>query len=280
MGTYAIDGVQLDDAAGRWVVSEETQLGGLPGSGLTSASVPGRHGVLPLPARVRGPGSRTVGVLVTDNDAAGVPTGDHQQLNANLAALFALAAPLGRLPVLEYFPEGYSSAGLMRSAPVRLLAEVEPVLHDYLTAEVVLPFDLPGTFWRETTEHTFDSGAVSSWTVVPPGLDGCTGAIVDPLILVQGPLTSVQVTDAASGKSLSWSGVVTAGQWLRLDPENFVAWRTTTETWTGGVAVSGGLSTGAHGFDLNPDKDLEVGWTLTRSGGAGVNKLKCRRSFL
>ncbi|MCY4726693.1 hypothetical protein NYO98_10425 [Nocardioides sp. STR2] len=271
MGTYVLDGVALDDPAGRWAVSDKTLLGPLPAPALSAVTIPGVHGSAPVPPTVRGPGSHTVGLIVTDNDAAGKP-GGHQQMRANVAALWAIAAPLGRLPDLRYYAA--PDAPTWRAAAVRLLAAVEPEMHDPYTAEVVLPFDLPGVFWRESNEQTI---AVGQGGIVAE-LDGTTGSITDPVLRFPGPVTDVRATDTATGKTLRWSGNVPAGSFLRIEPATYTARVTTTSAWTGGADVSGGLSVGPGGFDLNPNAQQRVALTIT--GAPGANQIRARRAFL
>jgi hypothetical protein len=278
MGTYSLDGVALDDPAGRWMLSSDTKLSGLPAPGLSAVKIPGVHGTVPIPPSVRDAGGRTIGLLVTDNNAAGQPTGDHQQLDANKARLLAMASPIGRLPVLRHYP--VAGGPVYREAPVRLLASVDPDMADPYTATLVLPFEIPGVYLRESVEIEAASGSVAAWTVTPAALAGTTGTITNPVFLCAGALTAVTIADAETGRSITWTGNQTAGQWLRIDPAAMAAYRTTAEVWAGGTDVSGGLSTGPGGFDLNPDADLNIGWTLTRTGGSGVNKARARRAFL
>ncbi len=167
-----------------------------------------------------------------------------------------------------------------REAAVRLLASVDPEMSDPYTATLVLPFEIPGVYLTESVEVEAVSPSTSSWTVAPTGLNGTTGSITAPQFLCAGPCTAVTITDTATNKKLMWAGTATAGQWVRLDPAAMTAHRTTSEAWTGGTDVSGGLSTGPGGFDLNPSSGLAVGWTLARTGGAGVNKTRLRRAFL
>ncbi|MFT4288178.1 hypothetical protein [Nocardioides sp.] len=276
MGTYTLDGVPLDDPAGRWMLSDSTLLGPLPAPSLSAVKIPGIHGTVPTPPTTRDAGSHTVGLIVTDNNEAGAATGDHQQMRKNLSALYALATPVGRLPVLRYIPH---LAVTPRDARVRLLAAIEPEMADPYTARITLPFDLPEVFWRESVEHTFASEAVAAWEASPDELNGSTGTIADPVFLCTGPMTSCVITDFATGKVLTWNGNVAAGQRLRLEPASMKAYRTVGEQWTGGTDVSGGLSTGPGGFDLNPNAAGEIGWTLARTG-AGVTQARVRRAFL
>ncbi|WP_345264747.1 hypothetical protein [Nocardioides nanhaiensis] len=236
------------------------------------------HGTAPLPPTVRAAGSHTVGLIVTDNTEGGV-SGGHQQLRANLERLWALAAPLGRLPELRYYPTGDA---YYRTVAARLLAAVEPEMFDPFTAELVLPFDLPTVFWRDADARENVSTSTSSWSITnAANLAGTTGSITDPVFMVPGPVASVVVTDATTGRSVRWSGAtIPSGSSLRIEPGILAAYRVTGTAWTGGTDVSGGLSVGPNGFDLNPNTNQRIGWTLTRTGGAGVNTCRARRAFL
>jgi hypothetical protein len=274
-GTFTVDGVPLDDPAGRWMVSDETRLSGLAAPRLSDVRVPGRHGSLATAAATYASGSQVIGVIVTDADADGVPRG-HQQLLANKGALFALCAPTGRLPTLRYIGDG------VRVAAARLAASVDPELADYTTVKLVFPFDLPGVFWRDEEAATLVSELVTVWVAEPLELDGSTGPIVDPVFICEGPLTKVVVADKVTGRTLKWEGALAAGQSVRLDAAEMTAHRLAAPSFDGpGVDVSGGLTEGADPFELTPNSTtLRAGWTLTRTGGAGINYARVRRAFL
>lgn len=283
MGTFTLDGIALDDPAGRWALSSATKLRlSVPAPVLSSVKIPGVHGVVPAPPQIRDAGSQTIGLVVTDNASNGTATGNHQQVRINVARLLASAAPLGRLPILRYFPDGNTASPTWQEAPVRLLAAVDPDDADPFTVNLVLPFDVPGVFWNENVEHELVSASTSNWAVGSPAqLLGTTGTIVAPSFICAGPLTNVVVTDNVLGKKLTWAGALTAGQFLRLDPATYKATRHTAVDWTGaGTDVSGGLSTGPNGFDLASNATHNVGWGLVRTGGAGINYARARRAFL
>lgn len=284
MGTYSIDGVPLDDPAGRWVLSQETRLPPIPAPVLTAVAIPGVHGSAPIPPSVRGPGSHTVALIVTDNGPDGRPTGDHQQLRANLATLAALVAPLGRLPVLRYEPT--TDPATHREARVRLLAQVDAEMPDPYTATVVYPFDIPETFWRDVEPLTF-AAVGSEWEASPWETVGNTGSVTDPIFVIEGDLGGgVRITDIPTGRWVEWAGTIGRNDGsLRLDPANLAAYETVyPNSWTvrpGDVNVSSGLTFGPGGFDLTPTADNHLAWQVVRFGSdPGNNRVRLRRAYL
>lgn len=156
---------------------------------------------------------------------------------------------------------------------------------DAYTATLTLPFDVPGVFWRDSVTATVSSPAQITWTGDPNELAGTTGTITDPVFLLDGSLAAaVTITDEATSKSLRWIGNVPTASRLRIDVATLSAFAVPTATgdgWTGGTEVSGGLSVGPGGFDLNPNAAGRVRWFLDRGPGpAGINALRARRTYL
>jgi hypothetical protein len=105
-------------------------------------------------------------------------------------------------------------------------------------------FGLPGVFLRGVvTDRTSAAPTFTNWDVGGTLAAG-TAPITDAIVRVTGPSTSVTVTDVLTGTGLSWTGSLTAGNYLFMDAANLQAWISATSTqWTkAGTDVSGGLS--------------------------------------
>lgn len=115
--------------------------------------------------------------------------------------------------------------------------------------DATIIFNVPGGSWRGVqTDQTFFN---SSSNVLPNALES-TVPIVDALLLLKGPATSLTVTDNTSATTVFWgdgSSTVSSAQWLLIDPRYMRARLHTTESWSfsGGTNVTGALEFRGNG---------------------------------
>lgn len=250
---FSINGIPLDNPAMGWILRAPTK----PLSELTvkraSVSLPGRLGV------VRGIYSSPEPIVLTF--VVRTPL-------ANLEALYSLFARGWRLTrtvnptrtalfeFLSASPTGYGNA-------------------DELVDLTVL-LRIPEVYWRDTDTTTSPATAITTASQLVTGLfPGMSGEVVDPVIRLKGAFSGLQVTD--SGNSwFSYSGAISATQYLRFDAGSGRAWVTTTDTWSGGTEVSGSIDFSSPGFRISPHWPVGLGSnirdgrctvaTATRSG--------------
>lgn len=172
--TYAVDGVPLDDPAGRWGLRKGT----LVGSGL---SVRGVDSIIPGVD-----GSVAVGYEPLDVPSLmltmSVYGRDYPDLMRNFGALLMLLAPTGPVTVTR------TVDGVVVSQAARGKSTTDPEFHPkrkWLTFTATLR--LPGVYWRGRAADWAGSGRVTT-------LDGSTAPISDALLLIEGPATNPRVS--------------------------------------------------------------------------------------
>lgn len=263
MSVYKLDGIDLDDPAGRWVVTEDTLLPQVASARNVSVTVPRRTGVIPLPTLSWDPFQVTVVVLVHGDSLAA--------LDVNYQALMARVRRTGTMPVMSYQPPG----GDERVTPVRLLGGFTPDLY-YLSRslQVQLVFEAPTGVWRDPTVREADVTSGQPITV----LDGGAMPVRDALLRLTSITTGyVRVADRASGTTLSWTGQVPAGGAVLIDTAEWTAHVTTTPGWDTPTSndQSAALTMSPGGLALTPDGDGRT--TLTLTGCAAT--LRARRAW-
>lgn len=114
--------------------------------------------------------------------------------------------------------------------------------------DTTIIFNVPGGSWRgPETFETYFNGTASL-----PNALASTVPIVDSLLLLKGPATSLTVTDNTSGTTIFWgdgSSTVSSAQWLLIDPRYMRARLHTSESWslTTGTNVTGALEFRGNG---------------------------------
>jgi hypothetical protein len=116
-------------------------------------------------------------------------------------------------------------------------------------ADATIIFNIPGGAWRgtETTVTFFNSSSNTLANAL-----SSTVPIVDSLLLLKGPATSLTVTDNTSTTSIFWgdgSSSVSSAQWLLIDPRYMRARLQSSEVWTftTGTNVTGALEFRGNG---------------------------------
>ncbi|MCF6467408.1 hypothetical protein FAF44_03125 [Nonomuraea sp. MG754425] len=293
MPSYSLDGVPLDHPAGCWRLKKGTQRRPLPGARAVRVSVPGRAGELPIVGLDHELTSFALVFTVTGAAPAGVD-GGFAQLETNLEALSALLGVRHRLMSLRY-----QAGPIVRVADVTVIASSEPELWvGAARARLTAVVEVPSVYWREETTTTWTGSANTADQTITT-LAGSTAPIVDSLIRITGPISSVTVADVASqgklGLLTSGSNTIAAGERLILDCAAQAAALVTTDTWelTAGTSKTGVISVfgpGSASRWLHLTPAVAVGDPFSRAvliscSGSGVTaasklEVRARRAFL
>ena len=236
---YSISGIPLDNDARGWGVDARTKTIAELTRSLSSVSAQGRDGVVPVgPGDVQAP---VWGLYVRSSVAS-------------REALIALVQGSSSVTVGSK-SIGYTLAG------VSVVDEVYAVGH----CVILFALRLDGVYWRGA-ESTSDAVALAAASVQVPGLfAGLSAPVQDALVRVKGAATGLRVTDSASSW-FTYTGSLTASQYLRFEPARGRAFVTTSDTWTGGTEVSGDIDFGGPrgSFEISP------AWTTNPAVRAGV----------
>lgn len=239
---FTIDGVNLQDPAGRWELARATKRRALPAVRATNITTPNRHGNHFVPNDTFGPGSMSFVLMVTDLDSAGTNQGP-AQAEANLELATALFLHTGRQFTIEHHLDPTQK----RTATGRVTAGSDPEALDFDLTLYRLTFvvEIPGVFWTDGTGAQVAEGAAttSAGALHLPAFNGGSAPITDAVVRVRGPFNGkAAVTDTQSGTGLSWQGTLPANTYLYLNAANLKAHTSTSATaWTSGTDVSAGL---------------------------------------
>lgn len=163
------------------------------------------------------------------------------------------------------------SGGVDVSAGVELvsIANEKPGPIPYASVDAV--FSVPGVFFRGPVsvsgEVSVSHGAVVSVAHLAVG----SGPVGDAVLRFRGPLTSVEVSDVATGTGISWEGSLTGDQYLYLHPGSLTARRSASSSaWVaGGTDVTGGV-------DYPPVGVLQAWPTVVDVAEPGVRDVRLR----
>lgn len=240
--SYSIDGVPLNDPAGRWFLEAETTRRALPAVRSTSVVTPRRHGEAFVGGDTFEPSRVGLSIIVTDKDAAGVDRGIIQT-EENLEYLTAVLLRTDRLFRIEQ----HTRPGVSRVAYGRVVAGADPVTRDPMLLRRLLQLvvKIPAVFWSDPAGPVVAQGPASPAVgVLPlPALAGGSAPITDAIIRFKGPFNGVvAASDPASGAGLSWSGTLTATQYVFLNADTLKAHISTSATsWNTGTDATSGL---------------------------------------
>ncbi|MFJ4173414.1 hypothetical protein [Microbacterium sp. NPDC089696] len=111
--------------------------------------------------------------------------------------------------------------------------------------------ELSGAFWRDQVATT-PSAPLSGSSTTLSLFDGISAPVGDAMVRVKGQAAGIQITDH-SGAWLTLPDVP-AGSYCRFESATGRAFVTTTDTWTGGVEVSGAVDFGGPRgvFEITP----------------------------
>ena len=208
--SYSVDGVNLNDAAGRWFLNPGTRRRSLPAVRATNVSTPGRHGDAFIPGDTYASSSLVLALTVTASNAAGVmldgPAG-RAQVEENLEFVSALFADTARLLRVEQ----HIAPGVSRVAYGRVSAGSEPELVGIEALEFRLTFvvEVPAVFWSDGAGSKVVQGPApaASGAFPLPVLAGGSAPVTDAVIRFAGPFNGrCSVRDVGGGAAYAWTG--------------------------------------------------------------------------
>lgn len=223
-----VNGVSLDNSEMGWVF----RAGSVPYSSfeanLSQINLEGRDGVVPMPSAFGAPlWSLTVNTPPSGWEA--------------LQALFLTPT----LVLTDVNAPGRQAIGRLASS------SVDRVFDRNEWIDVTFFVQIPGGYWRDKVASVASAPLTSasvSLTIAPGG----SAPISDAVVRVRGSATGLRVQDAGG----SWVALpdVDAGQWVRFESASGRCFATTTETWVGGVEISGQVDFGGprNRFEITP----------------------------
>lgn len=224
-GTYLVDGVALDDVAGRWRLENASKLPAAANRRVASLDLPYRDGVVAV-RQGMGTGVVGVSVVVMGAEASGGDLGVLEQRRSVVARL------LGEARSVRWAP----GVGVARTVDVVESAVSEPDLRG-MSAAVVSAALTVQPFWHEDAVIVTNNVALAAGTVEFPQLAGCTGRLNDAVVRVLGPFSTLTVTSPVDGSGAVFSAPLAASTYLYLDTVTFRAWTSSSATaWSGGTA--------------------------------------------
>nr|DAV87546.1 MAG TPA: tail protein [Caudoviricetes sp.] len=263
MAIYSLDGTDLDDPLGRWVLTEGTALSTRGEPWNASVDIPGRFGILPIAPSVTK--SATVALKFTvfswaDNREGSRCKGGLAQLETNYQNLLRRLFAFGRMQTLQYTPAGQP----VREARVRPTSSVEPVLDPHSeTITFAVTYEIASGLWRGTVDIVDHLHDMSKF-------NGCVMPIPDGKLLLEPTAPTGTVKDNVSGTSFTFTGTLNSGERLLVDIANYRAWKTLSQDWTappGSRSADGEISMSPGGFRATPSADGRISMTLTGTTG-------------
>ena len=263
MAIYSLDGTDLDDPLGRWVLAEGTTLSTRGEPWNASVDIPGRFGILPIAPSVTK--SATVALKFTvfswaDGRNGNRCKGGLEVLERNYQDLLRRLYAFGRLQTLRYTPKGAP----VREAQVRPTSSVEPHLDpDSETITLTITYEIVSGLWRGTSDLVALLTDMSKF-------NGCVMPIPDGKLLLEPTAPTCTVKDNVSGSSFTFTGALNGGERLLVDIANYRAWKTLSQDWTapqGSGSADGEISMSPGGFRATPDADGHISMTLTGTTG-------------
>lgn len=266
--TWLLNGIDLDALSGR--LAKATLWRPPIATRRNPITIPGEHGNLDVGLPVFNEPLLTIAMR-----AKGVGQAEAEEaVNAVAAMITQPTLTLTRV-----------SGGVSASAVVKLVsADMDNAFVYGVGSGPVAVFAIPGVFFRSpvttSAELAFQSNLVSAEVAT---LSGSTGPIIDAVVRISGPCTNPQITDPGTGTGLSWTGSITATQYLFIQPRPLRARvSTNAEHWeSGGTDVSATLGFPAAGrLQLWPVVQAatvrRVRISATGSGKTSATKLTVR----
>jgi hypothetical protein len=263
MAIYSLDGTDLDDPLGRWVLAEGTTLSTRGEPWNASVDIPGRFGALPIAPSVTK--SATVALKFTvfswaDNHDGSRCKGGLAQLETNYQNLLRRLFAFGRMQTLQYTPAGQP----VREAQVRPTSSVEPVLDPHSeTISFAVTYEIVSGLWRGTADIVDHLSDMSKF-------NGCVMPIPDGKLMLEPTAPTCTVKDNVSGTSLTFTGALNGGERLIVDIAGYRAWKNPSIEWSiqpGARSADGEISMSPGGFRATPAADGRISMTLTGTTG-------------
>lgn len=251
--TITVDGVELNNYA--YLITERTGWDNTPALVGENIKVPGRDGEI-WREKSYGPGRVVLDLYVSGRDANGsVPAGftEETKFRANLDKLFQLFTKrTGLIEVQKQYEDGVQRYNYAEVGAVISPKYVANTNTATMTVELVFPNPIWSTPISVTNSGTLTNGA----QITLSNFAGSTAPISDALFLVTGPFTALTIFDNVSGKSISLSIQLTAGQKWRFDSGAFTSQTGTDLTILGTGTPTNALLfttfTGPRFLELNP----------------------------
>ncbi len=225
MASWLINGLSVADIFGKLTAETTWKMG--TANRRTVAQLPGIHGSLALGLPVLDEPTVTLDVLFRAATEA--------QLEEAVTHFQALCAtPTVTLTRV--------SGGVTTTADASLVSVGHDGWVPGASSHLTVVFAIPGAMFRGPLVGVDDvvfSGALVAHELEP--LSGSSAPIGDAVARITGPATSVSLTDPSSGTGMSWSGTLTAGQYLFLRARPLMARisSVSTDWWAGGTDVLG-----------------------------------------
>lgn len=271
MAIYSLDGVDLDDAQQRWVLTEGTSLSTRGEPWNASVDIPGRFGVLPIaPAVLK---SATVALKFAvfswaDGRDGNRCKGGLNQLETNLRALLRRLTAFGRLQTLGYQPQGNT----LKVADVRLSSSIEPSLNpEAEVATLTATFEIVSGLWRDPQPTVADLNDLSV-------LAGGSMPVPDAWLMLSPTGSTCSLKDNVSGSTFTFAGALTGAERLLVDVASYRAWKNPSADWQvaeGARSADGEISMSPGGLRLTPDADGKI--SITATGCTGY--VRIRRAY-
>lgn len=263
MAIYSLDGTDLDDPLGRWVLAEGTALSTRGEPWNASVDIPGRFGILPIAPAVTK--SATVALKFTvfswaDNRDGSRCKGGLAQLEKNYQDLLRRLFAFGRMQTLQYTPAGQP----VREAQVRPTSSVEPALDPHSeTIMFAVTYEIVSGLWRNTVDIVDHLSDMSKF-------NGCVMPIPDGKLMLEPTAPTCTVKDNVSGSTFTFTGALDGGERLIVDIARYRAWKNPSIEWEiqpNARSADGEISMSPGGFRATPDADGHISMTLTGTTG-------------
>ena len=263
MAIYSLDGVDLDDPMGRWVLAEGTTLSSHGEPWNASVDIPGRFGVLPIAPSVLKSSTVALKFTVfswTDGRNGNRCKGGLNQLEKNYQDLLRRLYAFGRLQTLRYTPAGQP----VREALVRPTSSVEPTFDPHSeTIAFTITYEIVSGLWRGPEDIVDNLSDMSKF-------NGCVMPIPDGKLMLEPTAQTCTVKDNVSGTSFTFTGALNGGEKLLVDIAAYRAWKSSSLEWTArpdARSADGEISMSPGGFRATPDADGKISMTLTGTTG-------------
>lgn len=169
----------------------------------------------------------------------------------------------------------------LTSLSVENLATFDP----FVDVRFTLQFN--DVFWRSRVETTTTAAAIGSASVTVNAFPGISAPIRDAIIRVKGGVTGLSVADSR-GTFFTYTAVLLGTEWLRFESASGRAWKTTTDTWTGGTEVTSliGNGPGPYYLELTPtftdpvSRQAQLTATSSARTGSPTVEVRGKNAFL
>lgn len=263
MAIYSLDGADLDDPMGRWVLAEGTTLSSHGEPWNASVDIPNRFGVLPIAPSVLKSATVALKFAVfswADGRNGNRCKGGLAQLEQNYRGLLRRLYAFGRLMTLQYTPAGQPA----REAAVRPTSSVEPSFDPHSeTITFTITYEIVSGLWRGTADIVALLSDMSKF-------DGCVMPIPDGKLMLEPTAQTCTVRDNVSGTSFTFTGALNGGERLLVDIARYRAWKNPSQEWEvqpGARSADGEISMSPGGFRATPDASGRISMTLTGTTG-------------